>query len=220
MKGGEDLPPLPPQRFRAKSSVASSGRGPGSSTRLVSAVRQILPSSQQSGKKSTPTSPEVGGVSPYEQPIRGRARSAPQQVRPTKGGEDPPPLPQRSRAKSSFASSSKGSSSNIRLTSAVREILPEHIKFRILVVGKNGSGKSSLVKAVFKVDVTEAPTRALGKADINVEFRPEDNCHLIVHECSLDPQAGDSLNLQTIRDFISHRTDASCLDSERLHAVW
>ncbi|KAI9432852.1 hypothetical protein H4582DRAFT_1036339 [Lactarius indigo] len=138
-KGGEDLPPLPSQRSRAKSSIASSSRGPGSSTSLVSAVRQMLPSSQQSGKKSTSTSPQVGRVSPYEQPLRGRAKSAPQKMQPTKGSEDLPPLPQRSRAKSSFVSSSKGPSSNIRLTSAVRQLLPEHFKFRILVVGKVGT---------------------------------------------------------------------------------
>ena len=66
-----------------------------------------------------------------------------------------------------------------------------------------------------------APERALGKADINVEFRPEDNRYLIVHECSgLDSQASDSQDLQTIRDFISDRTDASRSPAERLHAVW
>ena len=65
------------------------------------------------------------------------------------------------------------------------------------------------------------PERVLGKADINVEFRPEDNRYLIVHECSgLGSQGGDSQNLQTIRDFISHRTDPSRSPSERLHAVW
>jgi hypothetical protein len=36
----------------------------------------------------------------------------------------------------------------------------------------------------------------------------------------LDSQTGDSQDLQTIRDFISHRTDASRLPPERLHAIW
>ncbi|KAI9456396.1 hypothetical protein BJY52DRAFT_1381678 [Lactarius psammicola] len=221
VKGGEDLPPLPSQRSRAKSSVASSSRGSSSNIGLVSAVRQMLPSSQQSDKKPAQASPKFGGVSSFEKSTRGRAKSAPQKVQSIKGGEDLPPLPQRSRAKSSFASSSRGPGSEIELVSAVRQILPEHFKFRILVVGKSGSGKSSLIKAVFKVDVTEAPERTLGKADIDIEFRPEDNRYLIVHECSgFEPQAGDSQNLQIIRDFISHRTDASRSPSERLHAIW
>ncbi|KAI9439394.1 hypothetical protein BJY52DRAFT_1217284 [Lactarius psammicola] len=106
-----------------------------------------------------------------------------------------------------------------RLTSTVRQVLSEHFKFRILVVGKSGCGKSSLIKAIFKVDDVTENMRE--NVDINVEFRPKDNCYLIVHECSgLGPQAGNLQNLQTIRDFISHRTDASCSDSERLHAVW
>ncbi|KAI0293731.1 hypothetical protein B0F90DRAFT_1761003 [Multifurca ochricompacta] len=58
-----------------------------------------------------------------------------------------------------------------------------------------------------------------GKANINFEFRPEDNRYLIVHECSgLEP--GDAQGLQAIRDFISSRTDASRSSPERLHAVW
>ena len=58
-------------------------------------------------------------------------------------------------------------------------------------------------------------------ADINVEFRPADNRYLIVHESSgFDSQARDSQDPQTILDFISRRTNASCLPPERLHAIW
>ncbi|KAF8259212.1 hypothetical protein EI94DRAFT_1042662 [Lactarius quietus] len=104
------------------------------------------------------------------------------------------------------------------LNSIVRQLLPELSKFRNLVVGQSRSGKSSLIKTVFKVDVT---TTAPMRADINFEFCPEDNRYLIVHECSgLNSHASDSQNLQTIWDFISRRTDANCSSSERLHAVW
>jgi hypothetical protein len=63
-----------------------------------------------------------------------------------------------------------------------------------------------------------APERA---PDINLEFRPDDNRYLIVHEFSgLDSQDGGSQDLQTIRDFISLRTDINRSSSERLHVVW
>jgi hypothetical protein len=134
-------------------------------------------------------------------------------------------------------------------------------RFRLFVVGKvrpaalrqaltgidlgspaqRKSGKSSLIKAVFKVDVTvrfhtsvilrrrhdrtmktrPACGNTHAESGINAEFRPEDNRYLIVHEfAGFESQAGDSQNLRTIRDFISYRTDPSCPRSERLHAVW
>ena len=60
-----------------------------------------------------------------------------------------------------------------------------------------------------------------GNVDINVALRPDNNRYLVVHEFSaFESQAEDLQNLQTIRDFISYRTDSSCSPSERLHAVW
>ncbi|KAH9018531.1 hypothetical protein EDB85DRAFT_1897119 [Lactarius pseudohatsudake] len=171
--------------------------------------------SQQSGTEPASALPRVGGVSSYERSARSRAKSAPQKVKSAKGSEDLPPLTsQRSRAKSSNAASSERELSSLEAAhSDSAANTPEDFKEERL-------WKIITRQSRLQVDVTEAPTRALGKADINVEFRPEDNRHLIVHECSLDTQAGDSLNLQTIRDFITHRTDPSCSHSERLHAVW
>ena len=60
------------------------------------------------------------------------------------------------------------------------------------------------------------PTRV---SDITVAFRPDDNHHLIVYECSgLEP--GDAQGLRTIREFISNRTDPNRAARERLHAIW
>ena len=56
-------------------------------------------------------------------------------------------------------------------------------------------------------------------SDINLPFRPEDNHRLVVHEYSgLEP--GDAHGLQTVRDFITNRTDPQRLPAERLHAIW
>ncbi|KAH9172741.1 hypothetical protein EDB89DRAFT_2164433 [Lactarius sanguifluus] len=196
---------------------------------LVARAVSRLPS-QQNGTKQARESPQVGGPSSYRQPTRSAWGKLPVSTvgfTPQKVDEDFPALTSPgSGVKSSVTQSEHSRASSKRpaknysarrpLNSTVRQVLPEDFKFRILVLGKNGSGKSSLIKAVFKVDVT-----VLGKADIDAEFCPRDNRYLIVHECSgLDSQATDSQDLQTIRNFISHRTDARRSPSERLHAIW
>ncbi|KAH9018730.1 hypothetical protein EDB85DRAFT_2154290 [Lactarius pseudohatsudake] len=103
--------------------------------------------------------------------------------------------------------------------STVREVLPDGFRFRILVLGKSQSGKSSLINAVFNVDMAAAPGSQNGNADINVGFSPANNRSLVVHEYS-GFESGDAQSLQTIRDFISYRTDADRSASERLHAIW
>ena len=76
---------------------------------------------------------------------------------------------------------------------------------------------SYLYSSLFNVRANKAAP-GIG-SNINVEFRPDDNHHLIVHEHSgLEP--GDGHGLQTIRDFITVRTDPNRAPAERLHAVW
>ncbi|KAF8469329.1 hypothetical protein DFH94DRAFT_232284 [Russula ochroleuca] len=100
------------------------------------------------------------------------------------------------------------------LTSTVKQGLNDQPE--ILVVGKRGSGKSSLINATFRVDMSAAPAKV---SDINFAFRPDDNHHLIVHESAgLEP--GEPQGLRAIRDFISNRTDPSRAAAERLHAIW
>ncbi|KAI0285610.1 hypothetical protein BC826DRAFT_1189613 [Russula brevipes] len=93
-------------------------------------------------------------------------------------------------------------------------------RFRMLIVGKKGSGKSSLIETVFKVDMPRTKAgKASGEPDINLGFRPKDNDYLVVHEYSgFEP--GDTQSLQNIRDFISYRTNSNRSALERLHAVW
>ncbi|KAN0136727.1 hypothetical protein V8E53_005497 [Lactarius tabidus] len=184
-------------------------------------------SSQHSRANAGHESPPVEEVPVRERP---RSKSTSHQRPPVGFGEDLPPVPShRTRAKSTHGSSSRNTSTPVvpdlpkaiprrqavsspsrrPLNSSLRKVLPENFKFRILVVGKSRSGKSSLIKTVFKVNMAAASENA----DISVEFRPADNRYLIVHECS-------DLDSQTTRDFISRRTDAGRLPPERLHAIW
>jgi len=110
-------------------------------------------------------------------------------------------------------------SPNRSLASTLQNMLPNNLKFRILVIGKKSSGKSSLINTVFGVDLLAASEDWHPKRDINLGIRPRDNSYLIVHEFSAF-EPGDSQGLQTIRDFISYRTDLNRPAAERLHAVW
>ena len=56
-------------------------------------------------------------------------------------------------------------------------------------------------------------------SNINIEFYPDDNYRLIVHEYSgLEP--GDTQGLRAILDFISKRTDPSRPATETLDVIW
>ncbi|KAF8489079.1 hypothetical protein F5888DRAFT_1211977 [Russula emetica] len=100
-----------------------------------------------------------------------------------------------------------------RFSPSLHSLLSNDFRFRLLVVGKPGSGKSSLIKTIYNVDMPRAPTNVSG---ITAEFRPRDNRHLIVHECS----ASGLGEVQAIRDFITTRNHTSRQASERLHAIW
>ncbi|KAF8489076.1 hypothetical protein F5888DRAFT_1210533 [Russula emetica] len=121
-----------------------------------------------------------------------------------------------------------------RFPFALQNLLPNDFRFRILVVGKRDCGKSSLIRAIFKADMSVCTPSSLHfcltdlcvlqnykRSPINIsgrtdEFRPPDNRHLIVHECS----AFGPGEMQAIRDFITTRNHKSRPASERLHAIW
>ncbi|KAI0272993.1 hypothetical protein BGY98DRAFT_1099662 [Russula aff. rugulosa BPL654] len=174
------------------------------------------------------------GWSPQDPIPRSRTRSAPQVSQTFKSSSPQDPRPRArsvvqskrssrsdsipmgpEQARSGVRSQTMSYPSRRALNSTVKKVLTENPQFRILVVGKRGSGKSSLINATFRVNMSVAP--GIG-SDINLAFRPDDNRYLIVHEYSV-LETGDA-GLRTVRDFITDRTNPNRAPAERLHAIW
>ncbi|KAI8634072.1 hypothetical protein F5Y19DRAFT_411898 [Xylariaceae sp. FL1651] len=91
--------------------------------------------------------------------------------------------------------------------------------FRILVCGKTGVGKSTLINKVFGVEMTEeSTTYAQGVHDINKAFESPDHPGLLIHD-SRGWQAGSDSELDLIAKFLRHRAFQKN-PAESLHVIW
>jgi GTPase SAR1 family protein len=91
--------------------------------------------------------------------------------------------------------------------------------FRILVCGKTGVGKSTLINKVFGVEMTEeSTTYAQGAHDINKAFESPNHPGLLIHD-SRGWQAGSDDELDLIAKFLRHRAFQKD-PGESLHVIW
>ncbi|KAG2108166.1 uncharacterized protein F5147DRAFT_695530 [Suillus discolor] len=100
-------------------------------------------------------------------------------------------------------------------SSSILEICP---RFRLLVIGKTGVGKSSLIQQAFKIKEVKVDENKRGEADINEEFTAPENERFVVHD-SQGFEAGDSKIFKTAKDFIARRRNEPELQ-DKIHAVW
>ncbi|KAG1767138.1 hypothetical protein EDD22DRAFT_950246 [Suillus occidentalis] len=100
-------------------------------------------------------------------------------------------------------------------TDEIIQICP---RFRILVIGKTGVGKSSLINRAFGVHDAIASTHKPGEADIDHEFISPQNNRFVLHD-SKGFEPGEEGNVNIVRGFIERRRNMAAL-KDKLHAVW
>ncbi|KAF7358332.1 G domain-containing protein [Mycena venus] len=98
------------------------------------------------------------------------------------------------------------------------DILHECPRFRVLVVGKSGVGKSSLINYAFGVNKANVSHEEHGVSDINTEITSPQNSLFVLHD-SQGFEPGETANFEKVEEFLQSR-GASVPLKERVHAVW
>ncbi|KAG8993071.1 hypothetical protein FRB93_002083 [Tulasnella sp. JGI-2019a] len=90
---------------------------------------------------------------------------------------------------------------------------------RILVLGKAGTGKSTLVNEIFQVNDAHASDFVNGEpTDIDTEIKSASNPQFILHD-SQGFVLGERENMNTLKDFIQRRNMKPQI-KDKLHAIW
>ncbi|KAG1858794.1 hypothetical protein DFJ58DRAFT_781762 [Suillus subalutaceus] len=110
------------------------------------------------------------------------------------------------------------SDENPELQPTTDEIIRICPRFRILVIGKTGVGKSSLINHAFGVEKALTSDDKPGGANIDTEFISNQNDKFVLHD-SKGFEPGDEDNLKIVQDFIERRKNMPAL-KDQLYAVW
>ncbi|KAG1808963.1 uncharacterized protein BJ212DRAFT_1579820 [Suillus subaureus] len=104
------------------------------------------------------------------------------------------------------------------LQSTTGEIIRICPRFRILVIGKTGVGKSTLINQAFGVEEALTSHDKPGEANIDTEFISKQNDNFVLHD-SKGFEPGEEDNVQIVLNFIQRRISEPAL-KDQLHAVW
>ncbi|KDQ53304.1 hypothetical protein JAAARDRAFT_39370 [Jaapia argillacea MUCL 33604] len=104
------------------------------------------------------------------------------------------------------------------LRSTTSEIFEDCDRFRVLLVGRSGVGKSSLINAIFKIEVASVQEFKAGEATIDKEMTSEENPMFVLHD-SKGYEPGEAGNLGMLEKFVLERK-VKPNKRDRLHAIW
>ncbi|KAF5368786.1 hypothetical protein D9615_010399 [Tricholomella constricta] len=107
---------------------------------------------------------------------------------------------------------------NAPLRPTTADILYACPRFRILVIGRTGVGKSALINEAFGVSEGSVEHDKRGKADIDKEILSRANDRFVLHD-SLGFEPGEGANLDTVLAFIKGRNRMREV-KDKLHAIW
>ncbi|KAI6146413.1 hypothetical protein BKA82DRAFT_994155 [Pisolithus tinctorius] len=98
------------------------------------------------------------------------------------------------------------------------DLIQQCPRFRVLIVGKSGVGKSTLINRIFGLEVAHVAKDRPGQAAIEKELISQENNRFILHDSrGFEPAEGS--NYDVVKSFIEERKRMPDV-KDQLHAVW
>ncbi|KAJ7235233.1 hypothetical protein C8J57DRAFT_1194924 [Mycena rebaudengoi] len=105
------------------------------------------------------------------------------------------------------------------LPPTTKGILDQCPRFRVLVVGKSGAGKSALINHAFGIDKNSVSHQERGVCNINDEITSTQNERFVVHD-SMGFEPGQLSNFEMAKEFLKSRSGDGIALKDRVHVIW